>query len=170
MQFRILSEWLHPPSAPTLRSARNLRETSALRPVARAQSAPPKTGAGLAIFRVNPCPQTWAEVLPQRIDPKLFNRGVWIGGFGLSAPPQRAAQALPIGGPITGAPKTLDLHETLQLIDWVGVEFLPISADPLSDACQQMTRQVRHFDPGQPEITAVRLGHSSPWVRGQQTR
>ena len=67
----------------------------------------------------------------------------------------RLARADPVGRLVTGASKSVRLHESLQQVKGVAVALLPVLVDPPGDLRQEVAGQVRHDHGGQDEESTV---------------
>src|ERR1039457_494088 len=85
----------------------------------------------------------------QGVKVNVFN-GQAVGlarGMVLAAAALGLAYAPPISSLVAGAGKAVALHKGFQQINGMAIFALPIPAQPLGDAAQNMASQVRHFYP-----------------------
>lgn len=98
-----------------------------------------------------------AKTPMQRIEINILNGRLVPGSVGpvLPSPALGLPHACPVGGPVSGARKTVALDKALQQINAVAIFGLPIAAEAPGHSAQNIAGQLRHPDPGKDEKTGV---------------
>src|SRR5215203_3997155 len=102
--------------------------------------------------------QVLAEASVQRVKVNVFDGGLMAGSVRpvLPGPPFGLAHAHPVGGPVSGARKTVGLHKGLQQTDGMPIFGLPIGAEPLGNPAQNVAGLMRCLHhPGQDEKASI---------------
>ncbi len=94
-------------------------------------------------------------MLVERITPYGFYGAVGFHGVVVFAPSSGQSEVDPIGGLIAGPPETLGVHESLEKIQGMAVNLLPVGGNPSGHVGEQVRGEMGHTNPWKYKESAV---------------